>query len=169
MGWAVLSSLWLLNREWPGGSRNSVCGSLLPWSVHKVSGSILVFFEVPCFSWLPSLSTLRMLREAEYILQSFKNAQSPAVKSLKSEMGDKMKWTFNFSPRSCSVHSLRTLESEVWEGYPLYCVYILQDTYSVTRQISCLLSTLSGAEGYGGLRHWSALGEIVVLLWATDM
>lgn len=93
----MLSSLWLLNREWPGGSRNSVCGSLLPWSTHKVSGSILVFFEVPCFSWLPLLSTLRMLREAEYIFSPLKMHSSLAVTSLKSEMGDKVKLVFNFS------------------------------------------------------------------------
>lgn len=98
---------------------------------------------------------LACLGKPSTLFSPLKMHSSPAVKSLKSEMGGKMKLMLHFSPRSCSVHFLRGLESEALRRiYIRYIVFTFYKAlYSVTRQSSCLLSTLSGADGYRGLRH----------------
>lgn len=92
----------------------------------KFLDSILVFFEVPCFSLLQWLSTLRMLSKAKSIPSPLKMHGSPSLKLLKSETRDKMKHMFNFSLRSSSVHSpcplvISRFKKDMWQ----YCVCIL--------------------------------------------
>lgn len=102
-------SRWLLGREWPDGSRDSVSGALLLVCSARVL--VLFWFSLKCLvsRGFHSYLHLECSVKPNIFSSPLQMHSSPSVKSLKSEMGDKMKQTFNFSPRSSSVHSLYPL------------------------------------------------------------
>lgn len=103
-----------LSREFPDGS--------------SARYSVLFWFSLKCRASHGSHSYLHLECSAKpnTFSSPLKMRSNPLVKSLKGEMGEKMKQTFKFSLRSSSVHSLCLPRDVRW-----WYVCILQDTYVV--------------------------------------